>query len=361
MTRIYLPSLDGLRFFAFFAVLLNHVVAPDSTWLQVLHTRGWVGVEMFFCLSAFLLFTLLRAEHERTGQVKVLDFFIRRILRIYPLMVGAPILFMAIGGALHNADAWEQWWYIASFRDNLLPDTTFNLSIPFGTHLWTLSYEFQVYAAIPVAFFLYLRFGRKKFIAMLLVGWLVSLAARFYFSSIPAPHPTIYFLPFLRPDSVLAGILISLLPQGYNRRYALLAIALVAIGVVWFFMTPNVYDTSPSNVFIYTAAALACGSALWLAINVPLVANALANPVLVYLGKRSFGLYVFHLLALWVVKAHILPIFESIITTPTGVYIFTLFCGVAVSIALAELSYTCFERYFLYLKDKKAVVFSRPV
>lgn len=359
MNRIYLPSLDGVRFFAFFAVFLNHVPFPGEGWPLTTHERGWAGVEMFFALSAFLLFTLLRAEYEKTGTIKVGNFFIRRILRIYPLMIAAPILFIVIGNQMQNPLSWEQWWYLATFRDNILPDTTFNTAIPFATHLWTLSFEFQVYAVIPIAFFLSVKLGRDKFILALLTIWLASLAARFYYASVPVHHPTIYFSPWLRPDSVLVGILVSLLPVGFNKKHALLAVGLAGFGLVWFLQMPNVNAEGTANTFIYTAAALVCGSLLWLAINVPGVRSAMANRFLVYLGKRSFGLYVFHLLTLHIVGTQFQALLGSI--EPTNAYVIKLILGLILTIVFAELSYTLFERFFLRLKDMRAVVLSRPI
>jgi peptidoglycan/LPS O-acetylase OafA/YrhL len=95
--RLYLPALDGLRFFAFLAVVFNHIgPKPSLPFLYILYSRGWVGVELFFVLSAYLIFALFQVEYLKAERIALIHFFIRRLLRLYPLMIVAPLLFMLI-------------------------------------------------------------------------------------------------------------------------------------------------------------------------------------------------------------------------------------------------------------------------
>src|SRR5690348_17164601 len=82
---LYFPTLDGLRFFAFALVLLNHLPAPKRVFLESLVHNGWVGVPIFLTLSAYLLTAILVTEYQQAGQVSVSRFYIRRLLRIWPL------------------------------------------------------------------------------------------------------------------------------------------------------------------------------------------------------------------------------------------------------------------------------------
>jgi peptidoglycan/LPS O-acetylase OafA/YrhL len=129
--RFYLPQLDGLRFFAFLLVFLHHspVFPGGSRVASSLKEYGWVGVDLFFVLSAYLLVALLHREHEATGLTDFKKFFIRRALRIYLFI---PLLFMAIVGlrrkpalfaAIAVAIAVSQpllRWGITRFNDNEL-------------------------------------------------------------------------------------------------------------------------------------------------------------------------------------------------------------------------------------------------
>ncbi|QKC86358.1 acyltransferase family protein [Mesorhizobium sp. NZP2077] len=88
---------DGLRFLAFAMVFFFHFQAPSRyTALVMVQRRGWVGVEIFFALSSFLLFRLLEQEQARTGRISISQFFIRRLLRIYPLMVLFPLAMLLV-------------------------------------------------------------------------------------------------------------------------------------------------------------------------------------------------------------------------------------------------------------------------
>ncbi len=83
--RFYLPEVDGLRFFAFLLVFIHHFRVSENVFFKYLHEFGWVGVDLFFLLSAFLLTYLLRREYSEKNNINIRFFFIRRVLRIWPL------------------------------------------------------------------------------------------------------------------------------------------------------------------------------------------------------------------------------------------------------------------------------------
>lgn len=82
-SHLYFPELDSLRFLAFLAVFIHH--APFAGFIEgweTLHRYGWIGVDVFLCLSAFLFAKLLFAEHTQKGGINVRYFYLRRLLRI---------------------------------------------------------------------------------------------------------------------------------------------------------------------------------------------------------------------------------------------------------------------------------------
>src|SRR5258705_826029 len=85
--RFYVPQLDGLRFFAFLVVFIAHVGAQSAAppWLGAILPAGGFGVDLFFVLSSFLITTLLQREQGTQGRIDVRAFWMRRILRIWPL------------------------------------------------------------------------------------------------------------------------------------------------------------------------------------------------------------------------------------------------------------------------------------
>lgn len=107
MKRIYFPELDGLRFFAFLLVFVHHhILLKKVPIFSILHTEGWVGVDLFFALSAFLFTKLLIAEYNKTKTISFRKFYIRRIFRIWPiyfLFIGFSVaLYLSFYGTISN-------------------------------------------------------------------------------------------------------------------------------------------------------------------------------------------------------------------------------------------------------------------
>jgi peptidoglycan/LPS O-acetylase OafA/YrhL len=176
----------------------------------------------------------------------------------------------------------------------------------------------------------------------------------------PAQHPVIYFSPLLRPDSILLGMALALIAPHISGRSLTAVLALVVSAAI-FFSLPNVYVTGPSTIALFPAAAVMCASILWLSLNAPWLTRILGSRVLVYLGKRSFGLYVFHLVAFAFGRAYVLPWMSWISVGPATSFFMTFVITLAISTIMAAVSYRFFERPFLLMKDKRAVVLSRPI
>lgn len=172
---VYLPALDGLRFFAFLLVFMLHL-APAPSWLSPIADRGWLGVELFFVISAYLFFRLFAAEQRAAGRISPLKFYVRRFLRLYPLMVAYPTILLLMSGDITRATVARLagLWFLS---DNFLCWIRGFNPIFLSSHLWTLSYEFQLYLVLPLAFLLYAMIGRRSFLWCLLAMWILSLGA----------------------------------------------------------------------------------------------------------------------------------------------------------------------------------------
>jgi len=176
----YLPGLDGLRAVAVVAVMVYHA---NSTWLSA----GFLGVEVFFVISGYLITLLLIAEKERTGGVRVGQFWFRRARRLLPalfLMMVGLVIYMALfdrrpmgqtrgdllAGTFYVSN-WFQVWVGHSY-------TAAEAFAPLR-HLWSLAVEEQFYLLWPLIMMLILRFRRDKLprVAIWLVAISVGLAA----------------------------------------------------------------------------------------------------------------------------------------------------------------------------------------
>jgi len=198
----YFPAVDGLRFVSFLLVFILHL-DPKISALALPGQYGWVGVEVFFAISSFLFFTLLDREFALFGKINILKFFYRRALRIYPLMFLFATLMLVLGSGGGRAIA--RYIGIVTLSDNyMVAIDGFSFIIPFTGHLWTLSYEFQIYLLIPLAFLIYKALGRERFLVVVGGVWALSFAARAGFILLDAKHPLIWVTPFLRPESTLA-------------------------------------------------------------------------------------------------------------------------------------------------------------
>lgn len=359
-TALYLPSLDGLRTFAFLLVFMHHnPPAPLQLGLAHVQRQGWVGVELFFAISAYLFFHLFRAEVERAGRISVAAFLIRRVLRLYPLLMafcGAMAIYAVVAGKVPVADAIGRFIGFAGLFDNLLVWLKGYSDIPFTQHLWTIAYEFQIYLFMPVAYGAFVKLGRTRFLQALLAVWGIAVLARLAFLLLGVVDP-IWVTPFLRPESTLAGIALAV--GLFERVKALIVIAVGAAAVIALGFSPRVGAEGLSSMVIYPIAAVGCGSFLWLARYVPAMSKALAMAPLRYLGKVSYGLYVFHVLAIaigWFVAVEL-----GLKTYRPGAYFGAIGFSLILCVVMSAASYQLLERPFLRRKQRLAVVTGRAV
>jgi peptidoglycan/LPS O-acetylase OafA/YrhL len=257
---------------------------------------------------------------------------------------------LLIYGEIDNHTVLGRMLALATFMDNFaIWIKGYDNSIPFSAHLWTLSYEFQIYLIIPLAFLTYSGIGKQKFTWVLGLFGLLCLVARLAFVFLAAPHPLIWVTPFLRPDSTLLGIAIGLgLFNGLAKLFA--AFMLLGSGAMIVLM-PNVDVIGWSTVLLYPTMAIFCGSLAWLAINADYFRLLLSCPPIVFLGKISFGLYVFHFLAIHLVS----------VASPSWGLEVQFAAALLLTGAFATASYYILERPFLALKRRVSVVESKAI
>jgi peptidoglycan/LPS O-acetylase OafA/YrhL len=156
--RFYLPQLDGLRFCAFLLVFLHHspVFPGGSRAAASVKDMGWVGVDLFFVLSAYLLIALLQKEYAATGATDFKKFFIRRALRIWPLfyvyVATCFVHFVATDGEDLTKMTGRTIGHLF-FVDNFFSAFSGEYNpLPFTPHLWTIAFEEQIYLFMPLLF-----------------------------------------------------------------------------------------------------------------------------------------------------------------------------------------------------------------
>ena len=340
----HLGALDGLRFVAFLMVFFFHVsAAPEYGTLLMFQKQGWVGVEVFFAISSFLLFSLFEQEHGKIGTIRISQFYVRRLLRIYPLMMIFSIVMLAVYGTW-GMGSFGWILSLASFVGNYVywfPEKA--LSVPNTGHLWSLPYEFQVYAILPLLFLTYRAVGKRAFVMALLCALPICLIARAALVMSGLSIQSIYMTPILRPESTIAGILMAIgVTRGAPTWAASLLLLASAIGLL---ALPDMHRPI-GTIFAYVTAALFSGALLHTALYSGIFARLLSWPPIAYLGRISFGLYIFHI---WAFIEGMTLLRMTAIPENYGT---RCLAGLALCVATATVSYYLLERPILALKPR---------
>ena len=341
----YIPQLDAVRFLAFLLIFIHHTNVAGVSAMSGLQKIGWVGVDVFLCLSAFLLTRLLLIEIQTYNHISLAKFFMRRILRIWPLYFAYLLLMLSISLIVFKTKQdLFRFATLATFTDNIATAVHgYNPQIATG-HLWTISYEEQFYLVLPFAIMFISRVTHTARKTILICITVLGLLSRFIFISWHASHPQIWVLPITHFESVIIGSIMAYYHnQLRNIPVAVLLVTFIA-SLCGLILTPHV---SASNILFfisYSSAGLFSFAVVTLAINNEFnwLKKILLLKPLCYLGKISYGLYIFHLLSLLVVY-HL---------KPTNNYYINNLLGLALCIVGAMLSYEILEKRFLTLKRR---------
>jgi peptidoglycan/LPS O-acetylase OafA/YrhL len=366
--RFYQPELDALRFFAFFGVFVFHAAPHTRAFYDAAHIPVWLGsflisafgagaygVDLFFALSAYLITSLLLREREQVGDVGLRSFYMRRILRIWPLYLSF-LLFAAIVGWIFPSQRIEAR-YLLGFTllaGNWVYVFT-GLPHSFVIPLWTVSIEEQFYLIWPVV----VRRATAQWLALIAgVVLLISHLLRGWIAWSQSPANWMEYSTFTRLDPIALGILLALFAKvpGMTRTIrAFLLLTGISSMITAYAMTTLDLELTRSTWQLAVSHSLTAAGSLAILISFLGSTNRfLRSATLTYLGKISYGLYVVHELA------HLLAKLTIPAATPIRVLIQSA-VGLVFTVAIAAASYRWLESPFLRLKERFARVQSRPV
>ena len=364
--RFYQPELDCLRFMAFLGVFLYHCVPGEPrfykgwprglvSFVGAALTAGGFGVAVFFALSAYLITTLLLRERGSSGDLDMRSFYIRRILRIWPLYFG----FLALAGLLpfivHSQHLSATFIVGYSLLAGNWVCVFLGFPISVAGPLWTVSIEEQFYLTWPLV----VRRATRASIAKVAIGLLVAANASRIVSALEGAPVRVDFNTLSRIDPIALGILVALAfdEAPYLSTLKRTALFLCSISVVIALARFLDFDKSWGDALGYPLAAFASAGVL---ISFLGSTNRwIRSPALLYLGKISYGLYVFHLFG-WLCANHLLrepPGRQQTIAGRLEIAAVAL----VITVIAASMSYRWIERPFLRLKERFAYVQSRPV
>jgi peptidoglycan/LPS O-acetylase OafA/YrhL len=304
----YRPELDGVRGISILLVLGVHLTPR-------LVPGGYFGVEVFFVLSGFLITSLLLQEWQCTHSISIKDFYFRRALRLGPglllyllLLGGYAVIFLKPENAkeIYTGILWS-----LSYVSNWVIALQSDYPIGILAITWSLAVEEQFYLLWPLVLFLLLHKKVKPHWIIVAIGLGVILIAlhRGWLWKSGASFHRLYYATDTRADGLMLGCLIGCLvswqalPRSRVFEIFLKVLAVLA-GVVFAYLVMTI-KSSNSILFqgVFSLASLAFGIVLTVLVLWPgsLVFHLLRFPPLVWIGRVSYGLYLWH----WPVRGYV--------------------------------------------------------
>jgi peptidoglycan/LPS O-acetylase OafA/YrhL len=361
--RQHLGSLDGVRGLAILMVLCHHLCPfPGRGPVAMLCSTLWLGVDLFFVLSGFLITGIL---HDTLGKRDYFrSFYMRRALRLLPAYVAVVAVVLAANAAMGGQlKLWALPYLV--YGSNIVRD----MGVPTGivnnldvSHLWSLAVEEQFYLLWPLAVFLV--GTRRRILWLCASGAMFSAALRF--AATGHAHlalGTPYFELPMRLDSLLLGGALAILLRNERtaamltpaRLHAALIAGLLALAMSFAASGHATMFAVPMVRYGYFAAAVSFAALIGLAVtHGSWVARVGCTPLLRLFGRCSYGLYLVHLVARhWYAAvldgalARCSGVLMRDVTRVSVFFVYLLLC-----LGLALLSYSTLERYFLSKKRR---------
>ncbi len=371
-TDRHIPALDGVRGLAISLVLMFHFThwsEGPSQWLRT----GWVGVDLFFVLSGFLITGLLLDTRDASNYFR--SFYARRSLRIFPLYFGVLFAVFVVGPwiglgqlpgfhQLTDKQAWF-WTYTSNFYVSITGRFDLHASWLDLTHFWSLAVEEHFYLIWPAVVLL----SRRNLIRACWGCVIIATLCRVAMIVVWTRPVGSYFLTFCRLDSLAIGGLVATMARrpsglpGLKRDATIMAIVGSAIVIALGLRSGRFAAADrliqmigfPALGFAFAGlivfASLAHRGGFW--------HRVWTCPPLTTLGRYSYGIYVYHQLFGRKLVEVIAPHLRW--AGPFGASVGMIGVGLAVNLGVAMLSYHLFEARFLRLKSRFAAKSTRDM
>ena len=337
------PALDGVRGIAILLVVAHHAAQWPS--------GGFLGVDLFFVLSGFLITTLLLEERSTRGRISLRLFYARRALRLLPALalMLATFVIVSVSAGANPAEVLKRAGLGASYTANIAAAWWPDSQHPPLRHLWSLAMEEQFYLVWPLVLIGITRLARRHLAPLIVAAISILWVETFVLIATGHRGDRIYMGPDTRAIPLLMGCgLACLLAQDRQRVSAPLA---GIAGLTFVYLALFLHGDRPSALLLgVTLFAAASAVLIAAAMTLDPVKRALSSWPLVQLGVISYALYLWHPLTLLAVG--------SPAGRPDG--ILRPAVGMIAAIAIAAASRRFVERPFLRLKGRLHPGASRP-
>jgi peptidoglycan/LPS O-acetylase OafA/YrhL len=361
----YLPTLDGVRGVAVLLILLFHFGRMKDVTLRL--EIGWIGVQLFFVLSGFLITKILLANKNQSLKSYLRHFFLRRSLRIFPLyylyLSFLLLLFIAID---EPKDILHYGAHLLTYTYNFsILSADWQLSRMY-VHLWSLSVEEQFYIIWPFAvFFLSTQSLKRLMLALILLIPIFRFLLKLYLATTFEGKDqefignAVYWFPLSNFDAFAIGGAINFLKEDFlslgKKAWLIITFSLCVIGGVlngtflevngFFDITTLGYPlhstANNQHVWSYTLLNFFFAVLLWNVLEAK--ASVFNFKPLQEIGKISYGMYVFHFLILVMFEKMKIHVYTDLVT---------LFIYLTICVAVAKIIYSTVEKKILLLKNK---------
>jgi peptidoglycan/LPS O-acetylase OafA/YrhL len=362
----YRPELDILRFVAFLMVFASHSMPGDeafygqlhipplvSRWIISLAASGAFGVDLFFALSSYLITTLLLREHQATGGIDIRAFYLRRVLRIWPLyfvflLAVAPLVDSSLGEHSFSLGYVLAFVLLAGNWACVIWGYPHSVAGP----LWSVSIEEQFYVFWPLLLRRWLNHWSRLCVFLLAI----SFVTRVWLVLRGVEHPQIWCNTLARLDPIACGALLAMrldrkeyvLPPGQRVLLVISSLMMLALSArLGDFTGWKALVTYP--VVTLASVTLIISTLGW-RLKLPL---GVVARFVIYLGRISYGLYVFHLSSIFMLGVWST---HGPVQRPTAIL-----SALLATILVAAISYRVLETPFLRMKTKLARVSSEPI
>ena len=372
----YFKNLNGLRFLAAFLVIIHHIeqfkhifIFPNYYYQPQINALGYIGVTVFFVLSGFLITYILLREKHKTGDVNILSFYMKRVLRIWPLY----FLMVLLGFFVFNhipfissdnlyLDFEESFILKLILFILILPNIVLQLfgPVPFISQLWSVGIEEQFYLFWP---HLIKRF--KNTLLIIVAVWFISLFSTLFLWYISAPGRS-----FIQNNELLHFINIVKVYL-FNFKIHCMAIGGLGAYLLFYNHTGFLYFIYQRRIqfIIYLSGAIALFGGLpstsineqiFSIISILIILNlcsnsdsiiSLENKVFNYLGQISYGLYMFHPICIFITIKLLIKINLTDNNMMLNILIYSI--SLLLTVVISALSFKYFESYFLKLKKER--------
>ncbi len=348
----FIPALDGMRAISILIVIISHLgfgkIVP-----------GGFGVTVFFFVSGFLITRLLTAEMNETGTIKIIPFYMRRFLRLYPALLALVAIIgiaaATLGLKIVPAHLFSASFYFMNYYEALrIINDWPELVAPWG-HLWSLAVEEHFYILFPVALLIFGRNHRARIFlisAAILIGLMMRIMA-FNFSNLGEEYT--YTSSECRFENIAWGALLAVLLDGFGKGKGtqitrLKSVFWILTAIIMLCISFGFRDDQMRSIWRYSLQGIALLIFVYNLYFNPILAFAVKIfnvAILRFIGRLSYSLYLWHWPVIWYF-ARINGLKPGEEKLPLN----HMILAIGISLLCAIISYYCIEKPFFSLRKR---------